>query len=222
MDSERRDLMGFRNRENSQAHFMLFGGLCASCPLVSAWRPELKAKWEGLFYFTELIYFLISCHPRALGETCMQSEGVMWILEALHVILREHNRAHGPLPLQGAGGAAAGLAFGYWDGWRTLTLYKWILRQRSGNSCVGMPWDCQGFVRRRQAGSSRGCGWVHQSGMGAWIREWETKKGWFPTPPSVALGAPANDYTFCVLVSSSVYFIHSTHIYQAPCLCQGL
>ena len=43
----------------------------------------------------------------------MQSEGVMWILEALHVILKEHNRAHGPLPLQGAGGAAAGLAFGY-------------------------------------------------------------------------------------------------------------
>lgn len=44
MDSERRDLMGFRKRENSQAHFMLFGGVCASCPLVSAWRPELKAR----------------------------------------------------------------------------------------------------------------------------------------------------------------------------------
>ena len=38
----------------------------------------------------------------------------------------------------------------------------------------------------------------------------------------MALGIQANDYTFCALVSSSVYFIHSTHIYRAPCLCQAL
>ena len=57
-------------------------------------------------------------------------------------------------------------------------------------------------------------------GLGSGNRE--TRKGWFPTPPSVALGAQANDYSFCALLSSSVYFIHLTHISWAPCLCQAL